>query len=191
MGPPDLADEVISGADFPAPGNEAHPRSRMWWRREKKEVSEFLYRVLVGEAPRGFARKVAERMGVPYSTLAKYWLGKRRFPASLVKPLFLAAGEDPRIAEFFVLEGSSYRLERREDDETLDDVLRALLELSALEGKLGELYLRATSPDSEDGEQLSRVEAEELRGAAERLILQAQRLRAAFHPGGDRSGSGS
>ena len=97
----------------------------MWWRREKKEVSEFLYRLLVSEAPsKGFARQVAERMGVPYPTLSKYWLGKVRFPAALVGPLFLATDQDVRVAEFFVLQGSGYRLERAGDRDAAIELFR-------------------------------------------------------------------
>ncbi len=75
----------------------------MWWKSEKREVTAFLYRILVAEAPaKGYARTVAERMQVPYPTLSKYWLG-RRFPASLVRPLFLATGCSERVADFFLL----------------------------------------------------------------------------------------
>jgi hypothetical protein len=88
----------------------------VWFSRKKDETAEFLYKVLVGDAPRGFAKEVAAKMGVPYPTLSKYWLGKRRFPASLVRPLFQATG-DVRVAEFFILEGSDYRLVRKSDAE--------------------------------------------------------------------------
>jgi hypothetical protein len=40
-------------------------------------------------------------MEVPYPTLSKYWLGHRRFPAALLKPLFVATDQDPRVGEFF------------------------------------------------------------------------------------------
>src|SRR5689334_12525349 len=85
------------GADFARVSTIAS----VWWRK-KTDVSEFLYKLLVAEAPRGYARQVAERMSVPYATLSKYWLGKRVFPAALVKPLYLATQRDARVAEFFV-----------------------------------------------------------------------------------------
>jgi transcriptional regulator with XRE-family HTH domain len=94
----------------------------VWWSRKKDATAEFLYRVLVGDAQRGFAKQVAAKMGVPYPTLSKYWLGKRRFPASLVRPLFLAMDSDVRVAEFFVLEGSGYRLVRTSDTDTPVDL---------------------------------------------------------------------
>jgi hypothetical protein len=152
----------------------------MWWRREKKEISEFLYRLLVTEAPRGYAGQVAQRMGVPYSTMAKYWLGKRRFPAALVKPLFLAADQDPRIAEFFLLDGSAYRLEATEAAAPPDDLARAILVLGTLEADVAAAFLRATATDGEEGTRISRLEREELRNAVQRLILHAEKLCAAF-----------
>lgn len=154
----------------------------MWWLREKKEISEFLYRLLVGESPRGFARQVAARMGVPYPTLSKYWLGKRRFPASLVKPLFLATDQDPRVAEFFVLEGSDYRLQRVAEAAPIDDLSRAVMWLARLEARVNELYLEATAGDSDDGERLSQREADAMRSAALDLIAHAEKLCAALRP---------
>ena len=102
----------------------------MWWSRKKDATAEFLYKVLVGDAPRGFAKEVAAKMGVPYPTLSKYWLGKRRFPANLVRPLFLATNGDARVAEHFLLDGSDYRLVRKSDsDEPVDvDALRRRVE---------------------------------------------------------------
>jgi hypothetical protein len=152
----------------------------VWWRRERKDVSEFLYRLLVSDAPRGYARGVAERMGIPYPTLAKYWLGKRGFPASLVKPLFLATGEDRRVAEFFLLEGSNFRLERHTGHGEIDDLGRAILSLGRFEARVAELYLEATAPASEDGERVSAREAERLRGAVQELIAHAESLRGAL-----------
>ena len=152
----------------------------MWWSREKTEIAEFLYKILIAEAPRGYARQVAAKMGVPYPTLSKYWLGKRRFPASLVKPLFRATDEDVRVAEFFVLDGSSYRLERTGEIEPSSDLPRAVMMLANLEAKITGLYLAATEPASEAGERVSAAEAEVLRGAVQQLISHAERLRAAL-----------
>jgi transcriptional regulator with XRE-family HTH domain len=152
----------------------------VWWSREKTEISEFLYKILVGEAPRGYARQVALRMGVPYPTLSKYWLGKRRFPASLVKPLFLATNEDVRVAEFFVLDGSSYRLERSAEGSAPEDLNRAVMTLASLEAKVTDLYLSSTTPESEAGVGVGPAEAEALRGAVQQLIVHAERLRAAL-----------
>ena len=94
----------------------------MWWSRKKDATAEFLYKVLVGDAERGYAKQVAAKMGVPYPTLSKYWLGKRRFPASLVRPLFLAMDGDRRVAEFFILEGSGYRLQPTDGTEPQVDL---------------------------------------------------------------------
>jgi hypothetical protein len=151
----------------------------VWWRREKTEIAEFLYKILIAEAPRGYARQVAARMGVPYPTLSKYWLGKRRFPAALVKPLFQATDEDIRVAQFFVLDGSSFRLERSTVEPT-DDLPRAVMVLASLEAKVTDLYLAATTPESEAGTQVSAGEAAALRGAVQQLIAHAERLRAAL-----------
>jgi len=156
--------------------------SGVWWSREKTEIAEFLYKVLISEAPRGYARQVAAKMGVPYPTLSKYWLGKRRFPASLVKPLFRATDEDVRVAEFFVLDGSNYRLERAGELEPPSDLPRAVMMLANLEAKITGLYLAATAPDSEAGERVSAAEAEVLRGAVRQLITHAERLCAALKP---------
>jgi transcriptional regulator with XRE-family HTH domain len=156
----------------------------VWWLREKKEISEFLYRLLVGDSPRGYARQVAARMGVPYPTLSKYWLGKRRFPASLVKPLFLATDQDARVAEFFLLDGSDYRLQRVAEADPPGDLSRAVMWLARLEARVNELYLEATSPDSDDGERMSPREAEALRAAAVDLIAHAEKLCAALRPPG-------
>lgn len=152
----------------------------MWWTREKTEISEFLYKLLIGDAPRGYARQVATRMGVPYPTLSKYWLGKRRFPASLVKPLFLATEEDVRVAEFFVLDGSGYRLERAAATPPILDLPRAVMTLSSLQAKIMDLYLSATGEESDGGAKVSAGEAEALRLALQQLTAHAERLRAAL-----------
>ncbi len=152
----------------------------VWWKREKTEIAEFLYKILILDAPRGYARQVAEDMGVPYPTLSKYWLGKRRFPASLVKPLFRATHEDVRVAEFFVLDGSSYRLQRAGAVVPPNDLPRAVMMLASLEAKVTDLYLAATAPESEAGARVSEAEAEALRGAVQQLITHAERLRAAL-----------
>ncbi len=165
-----------SRADFSAPPTSASYGRGVWWLREKKEISEFLYRLLVQDSPRGYARQVAARMGVPYATLSKYWLGKRRFPASLVKPLFLATGQDGRVAEFFLLAGSDYRLQRAAGDDGPTDLPRAVLWLGRLEARVNQLYLDATAADSEQGERLSPREVDELRAAARDLIAHAEKL---------------
>jgi hypothetical protein len=152
----------------------------VWWRREKAEVSEFLYRLLVQDAPRGYARQVAERMGVPYPTLSKYWLGRRRFPASLVRPLFLATGEDVRVAEFFLLSGSGQRLVPSASGPVPEDLARAVLALSSLEARVADAYLAATARESEAGAALSAREAEALSVAVQQLIAHAEAVRAAL-----------
>jgi hypothetical protein len=153
----------------------------VWWSRKKDATAEFLYKLLVGDAPRGYAKEVAAKMGVPYPTLSKYWLGKRRFPASLVRPLFGATGGDVRVAEFFVLEGSDYRLERTTDGAPAPtDLSRAVMTLASLEAKVNDLYLHATTAGSEAGEAISPSEAEALRTAVQQLISHAEALRAAL-----------
>ena len=152
----------------------------MFWSRKPDATAEFLYKVLVSDAPRGHAKTVAAKMGVPYPTLSKYWLGKRRFPASLVRPLFLAMDGDARVAEFFVLEGSGFRLERTADADAPADLSRAVMTLASLEAKVTDLYLQATTASSEAGEAISRGEAESLRNAVQQLISHAEALRAAL-----------
>lgn len=147
----------------------------MFWNRNKDEVAEFLYRILVGEAPRGYAKGVAQKMGVPYPTLSKYWLGKRRFPAMLVRPLYLATDCDPRVAEFFVPAAE------RQAAEPVD-LSRAVMLLGSLEARVAELYLGATTPESDAGAAISAREAEALRTAVQHLITHAERLRAALKP---------
>ena len=144
--------------------------SGVFWSRKPDATAEFLYKVLVSDAPRGHAKTVAARMGVPYPTLSKYWLGKRRFPASLVRPLFLALDGDARVAEFFVLEAAGFRLERSAETEPPGDLSRAVMTLASLEAKVTDLYLEATTAQSEAGEAISRGEAEALRAAVQQLI---------------------
>ena len=148
----------------------------MWWRREKKEVSEFLYMILVSDARKGYAREVAQRMEVPYPTLSKYWLGKRRFPATLVKPLFAATGEDERVARFFLLGGSNYRLERETPHKAEENWSRGLLHLSQLQGKVAALYLEVSGT-------MQPQEAEQLDTTLKELVTQAESLRAACQQG--------
>tara|TARA_R110002096_G_scaffold42143_3_gene113577 strand:- start:59616 stop:60080 length:465 start_codon:yes stop_codon:yes gene_type:complete len=152
----------------------------MWWRQERKEVAAFLYELLVSDSPKGYARSIAESMDVPYPTLSKYWLGKRRFPASLIKPLFHATGQDARVAEFFLLDGSDYQLERKNDQAPPNDLGRAVLLLGKLEGRISDLYLQATEADSEEGHAISPTEAAQLHDAIRSLIAQADKLRVAF-----------
>jgi len=160
----------------------------MWWLREKKDVTEFLYRLLVAEAPsRGYARQVAARMRVPYPTLSKYWLG-RRFPASLVRSLFEATDCDPRVADFFLLEGTGYRLARSEPTTAPADLGRAVAQLGALVGRVTGAYLGATEPDSPAGAALSRDEAAELATAMSAVVRLAEELRAALE-GATRAGT--
>jgi hypothetical protein len=152
----------------------------MWGRRNNQDVAELLYRVLIADSPAGYAREVAERMSVPYSTLSKYWLGKRRFPAALVKPLFFATDQDVRVAEFFLLDGSDYRLERRPDSDRPDDIDRALVRLGKLAGEIADRYLAATSVDSDGGDAITAREAAQLRAACRDLVAHTEALRHAF-----------
>jgi len=151
----------------------------MWWRREKTEVSEFLYRLLVADAPsKGFARQVADRMGVPYPTLSKYWLGRTRFPAALVGPLFLATDQDVRVAEFFLLKDSGYRLERNDSAAPTGDVIKTVMTISDLAGQISGLYLKATDPRGEEGPAISEAEATSLVETTRSLIRAAEELQA-------------
>jgi hypothetical protein len=147
----------------------------VFWKPKKDEVAEFLYRILVGEAPRGYAKTVAAKMGVPYPTLSKYWLGKRRFPAMLVRPLYLATDCDRRVAEFFLPAAAERAAEPV-------DLPRAVMLLGSLEARVAELYLGATTPESDAGAAISTREAEALRTAVQQLITHAERLRAALEP---------
>ncbi|HEX7941319.1 MAG TPA: hypothetical protein VF488_05915 [Gemmatimonadaceae bacterium] len=119
---------------------------------------------------------------MPYPTLSKYWLGKRRFPARLVRSLFLATDCDPRVAEFFLLAGSGHRLERTSHTAEPVELSRAVMLLGSLEAKVTELYLTATAPEGEAGERISARESEALRVAVQALITLAERLRAALKP---------
>jgi len=152
----------------------------VWWNREKKDVSDFLYKLLVADSPRGHAQQIAARMDVPYPTLSKYWLGHRRFPAALLKPLFLATDQDRRLGEFFLTEGTDYALTRRTPEPAPADPARAVVELQRLQGRLSELFLTATASDGEAGPAVSAAEGAQLRTALDELIAAAQRLRAAF-----------
>src|SRR5512137_725973 len=106
-------------------------------RPETRKVAEFLYDLLVARAPSNdYAKRVAERMDVPYPSLARYWSGKAVFPAGLVRPLFLATDQDMRVAEFFLLDGCDYRLERIETKQEPPDMGRALMAISHLEGEV-------------------------------------------------------
>jgi hypothetical protein len=152
----------------------------VWWRREKSDVTEFLYNLLIAEAPsKGYAREVADRMGVPYPTLAKYWLGRQRFPAALVGPLFRATGEDPRVAEFFLLRETGYRLERKQPLQSRLDVAQAVMTIADLGGRLSGIYLQVTSPGSDGGPAMTRREAEDLTQAARALTRATEELVAA------------
>jgi hypothetical protein len=135
----------------------------------------------VADAPsKGYARQVADRMGVPYPTLSKYWIGKRHFPASLVAPLFIATDHDVRVAEFFLLKGSGYRLEREEAAPPTRDVIKTVVTISDLAGQISGLYLKATDPGSEDGQAISDGEATALAEATRSLIRAAEELRGAL-----------
>jgi hypothetical protein len=147
-------------------------------RPETKRVAEFLYDLLVANAPaKGYANQVAERMEVPYPSLARYWEGKAVFPAGLVRPLFLATGQDLRVAEFFLLEESDFRLERRSCCESSSDISRALVAISQIEGEVSGIYLKATHEDSDEGKHISGSEAKEMEEALRRLMRSAEELR--------------
>jgi len=60
------------------------------------------------------------------------------------------------------------------------DLPRAVMMLASLEAKVTDLYLAATTPESDAGERVSAGEAEALRGAVQQLITHAERLRAAL-----------
>jgi transcriptional regulator with XRE-family HTH domain len=160
----------LPGVDLSTLSTHARYGLAVWWRK-KTEVSEFLYKLLVTDAPKGYARQVAAKMGVPYPTLSKYWQGKRVFPAALVRALYHATDQDPRVVEFFVPAG---------EPAPLPDLSRAVMTLASLEAKVTDLYLRATAPDSEAGEQVSTGEADALRVAVQQLIAHAEKLQAAL-----------
>jgi hypothetical protein len=147
-------------------------------RPETRKVAEFLYDLLVANAPtRDYARRVAERMDLPYPSLARYWEGKAAFPAGLVHSLFLATDQNMRVAEFFLLDGSDYRLDRKECPATSPDITRALMSIHQIEGEVSGLYLSATKDDSEGGRSISFAEAHELEQALRKLTRLAEELR--------------
>jgi len=147
-------------------------------RPETQRVAEFLYSLLISGAPsKDYATRVAERMGLPYPSLARYWQGKAVFPAGLVRSLFLATDQDPRVAEFFLLEGSDFGLQRVQTRTGVSDLPRALMVLSQIEGELSGLYLRATREDSEAGRSIGLSEARALEESLRRLCRTADDLR--------------
>lgn len=148
-------------------------------RPENKKIAHFLYDILVARAPaKDYAKRVAEKMGVPYPTLARYWQGRAAFPAGLVNALFMATDQDMRVAETVLLEGSDYRMERK--DATLEeiDISRAVMHLSTVKGEISQIYLSATSEEGEEGAAISFAEARDLAAALRRLTKTAEELRA-------------
>ena len=147
-------------------------------RPETKKVAAFLYDLLVANAPsKDYAKKIAGRMEVPYPSLARYWQGRAVFPAGMVRSLFEATEHDIRIAEFFLLEGSGFRLERDEIPAVSRDISRAVMHLNTLEGEISRLYLAATHEESEGGHQISFGEARDLEEALRTLNRRAEELR--------------
>jgi hypothetical protein len=149
-------------------------------RPETRKVAEFLYDLLVSNAPsKDYAKKIAERMDLPYASLARYWQGRAVFPAGFVRPLFLATEQNLRVAEFLLLEGSDYRLERRsvEHEVSQEDISRALMVLNKMEGEISGLYLAATHEESDGGRSISFTEAKELAEALRKLSRIAEELR--------------
>jgi hypothetical protein len=147
-------------------------------RPENKKIAHFLYDILVARAPaKDYAKRVAKKMGVPYPTLARYWQGRAAFPAGLVSSLFLATDQDIRVAETVLLEGSDYRLERKDADPEDLDIPRAVMHLSSVKGEINRIYLSATSEESEDGGSISFAEARDLAAALRRLTQTAEELR--------------
>ncbi len=155
-------------------------------RPETRRVADFLYDLLVANAPSNdYAKRVAERMDVPYPSLARSWSGKAAFPAGLIRPLFLATDQSIRVAEFFLLEGSDFRLERREGATSGPDISRTLMGIHQIEGQVTGLYLEATKEESEGGKAISFAEARELEEALRKLTRLAEELRAVIkglHP---------
>jgi hypothetical protein len=148
-------------------------------RPETRRVAEFLYDLLVARAPTNdYAKRVAERMNVPYPSLARYWQGKAVFPAGLVRSLFLATDQDMRVAEFFLLDGCDYRLERLGGQTVDNDFARALMSISQLEGEVSGIYLSATQEESEAGSKISFSEARMLEQALRKLTRIVEDLRA-------------
>lgn len=122
----------------------------------------------------------ADAMGITPARLRSYWEKDRtkHFPAIHLKALFRASDFDPRIANYFLLEDSPYRLEKVEDALDPGDYNRALVILGMLQGRINELFLKAMAPDSEDGEAISTKESKELAEALDELIHQSKSLRA-------------
>ena len=148
-------------------------------RPENKEIAHFLYDILVARAPaKDYAKRVAEKMGVPYPTLARYWQGRAAFPAGLVRKLFQATDQDMRVAEVMLLQDSDYRLERKDADPEDLDIPRAVMHLSEVKGEINQIYLKATSEESEDGDRISFAEARDLAASLRKMISQAEELRA-------------
>ena len=149
-------------------------------RPETQRVAEFLYDLLVASAPsKDFAKTVASRMDLPYPSLARYWQGRAAFPAGLVRSLFAATDHNLRVAEFFLLEGTSYRLERDGSPGGATDIQRDLMFLNQMEGEISGLYLEATDEASDGGKNISYSEARELSEALRKLARIAEDLRVA------------
>jgi hypothetical protein len=147
-------------------------------RPETRRVADFLYDLLVANSPTpDYAKRVAERMDVPYPSLARYWQGKAVFPAGMVRSLFLATDQDLRVAEHFLLEGSDYHLERRATSKDASEISRALMMISQIEGEVSGLYLQATREDSDDGRGISFEEARGLEEALRKLSRVAEEIR--------------
>jgi len=147
-------------------------------RPETQKVAEFLYDLLVANAPtKDYAKRVAERMELPYPSLARYWQGRAAFPAGLVRTLFVATDFNLRVAETFLLEGTDYQLERKEPMERALNIQRDLMMLNQMEGEISGLYLQATDKDSDSGEHISYSEAKELAEALRKLSRIAEDLR--------------
>jgi hypothetical protein len=147
-------------------------------RPETRKVAEFLYDLLVSNAPtKDYAKRIAERMNLPYASLARYWQGRAAFPAGLVRSLFLATNQNLRVAEFMLLEGSDYRLERKPKEGSETDISRALMVLNKMEGEISGMYLDATHEESEGGRSISYSEAKQLAEALRKLARIAEELR--------------
>jgi len=147
-------------------------------RPETQRVAEFLYDLLVSNAPtKDYAKRVAERMSLPYASLARYWQGRAAFPAGLVRPLFLATDQNIRVAEFLLLQDSDYRLERISPGGKETDISRALFVLNKMEGEISGMYLEATHEESEGGRSISYSEARQLAEALRKLARIAEELR--------------
>jgi hypothetical protein len=147
-------------------------------RPETQKVAEFLYDLLVANAPtKDYAKRVAEQMDLPYPSLARYWQGRAAFPAGLVRSLFMATEQNLRVAEFFLLEGTDYRLERKSGEEGPADIQRDLMVLNQMEGEISGLYLAATEEQSDAGKSISYTEARQLAEALRKLARIAEDLR--------------